>query len=308
MTNLIISRYRIKFKANQHIQLPEYAGSSLRGAFGHALQNIACLTASMNKGHCKCQPVETCLYRRIFDPAKQQLALQDRLQDVAPPFVIEVHSLPTEIKIDQEAHFYITLFGEFVHQQRVMILLAWQRALAIGFGSQRTTGQVQSQLISMELCDKPKLSWHAQSQSQFQVQFLSHARIQHHGKILTADNFYPIYFCRSVVRRYLTLLEAYSDQSVSPDFIKYLFDDMKKVQGEYRVDHVKWSRWSSRQKQKMQMDGLLGEIQLYHVSAELAKILYLGQWLHVGKGCVFGLGQYTLQDIQTKTKFEKISA
>lgn len=298
MYDLTISRYRIKFKANHRIQLPEYAGSSLRGAFGHALKNIACLTASSNHGQCKCQPVASCLYRRIFDPAKQKLNLQDRLQDVAPPFVIEAHSLPTEILAGQEAHFYMTLLGDFAHSQQSMIQLAWQRALAVGLGRYQNKGQAQSQLLSFELSDRPQLNWHAHSQ--LKVQFLSHARIQHHGEILTIKNFDPMIFCRSVVRRYLTLSEAYSEQQLSTAYVKSLFDDVQNVQGEYRVDHVRWSRWSNRQKQKMQMDGLLGEIKLNHVSAQLADILYLGQWLHVGKGSVFGLGQYVLQNIQAE--------
>ena len=296
MCNLTISRYRIKFKANQNIQLPEYAGSSLRGAFGHALKNIACLTAGLNKGHCKCQPVESCLYRRIFDPAKQKLILQDRLQDVAPPFVIEAHSLSTKVLAGQEAYFYMTLVGDFAHNQQMMIQMAWQRALAVGIGSYHNTGQAQSQLISFELCDRPQLNW--QTSENLRVQFLSHARIQHHGEILTVENFDPVIFCRSVVRRYLTLTEAYSEQSLSSACVKSLFDDVNHVQGEYRVDHRRWSRWSNRQKQKMQMDGLLGEVILQHVSNQLADILYLGQWLHVGKGSVFGLGQYVLQHTQ----------
>jgi len=298
MSNLNISRYRIKFQANQHIHLPAYAGSALRGAFGHALKHIACLTASLNRGQCKCQPVASCLYRRIFDPAKQNLTLQDRLQDVAPPFVIEAHSLPTEILDGQEAHFYMTLLGDFVHSQQIMIQLAWQRALAVGLGHYQNQGEAQSQLLSFEFCDRPQLNW--QTQSELKLQFLSHARIQHHGEILTVHNFDPMILCRSVVRRYLTLSEVYSEQDLSTDLVKSLYADVKNVQGEYHVDQMKWSRWSNRQKQRMQMDGLLGEIKLNHVSEQLAEILYLGQWLHVGKGSVFGLGQYVLKNFQTE--------
>jgi hypothetical protein len=250
----------------------------------------------LNKGHCKCQPVESCLYRRIFDPAKQKLILQDRLQDVAPPFVIEAHSLSTKVLAGQEAYFYMTLVGNFAHNQQMMIQMAWQRALAVGIGSYHNTGQAQSQLVSFELCDRPQLNW--QTSENLRVQFLSHARIQHHGEIITVENFDPVILCRSVVRRYLTLTEAYSEQSLSKAFVKSLFDDVNHVQGEYRVDPIRWSRWSNRQKQKMQMDGLLGEVILHHVSNQLADILYLGQWLHVGKGSVFGLGQYVLQHTQ----------
>lgn len=297
-----ISRFCIKFQALENIHLPAYAGSTLRGAFGHALKNIACLTASNNRDQCQCQPAESCLYRRIFDPAKQQLMLQNRVQDIAPPFLIEVHSLPTRIAAGQNAHFYMVLFGEFAHRQQVLIQLAWQRALAIGLGEQRTTGQVQSQLRCIELCDRPQLL--EQISHQFKIKLLSHTRIQHHGKILTAENFDPAIFCHSVLRRYLTLIEAYSDEALEPQHIQSLYEDIKKVQGNYQVDPVQWSRWSNRQKQKMQMDGLLGEIKLSAVSMQLANILYLGQWLHAGKGSVFGLGQYILQP----TKIAQLSA
>jgi len=298
MCNLPITRYRIKFKANQNIQLPAYAGSSLRGAFGHALKNIACLTAGSNQGQCKCQPVESCLYRRIFDPVKQKLDLQNRLQDVAPPFLVEAHSLATEILADQEAHFYMTLVGDFAHSQQMVIQMAWQRALGVGLGRQESTGQAQSQLLSFELCDQPTPNW--QANSKLKIQFLSHVRIQHHGQILTVENFDPVIFCRSVVRRYLTLLEAYSDLNLAASAVKSLYDDVNNVRGKYCVDQVRWSRWSNRQKQKMQMDGLLGQVTLHQVSNQLADILYLGQWLHVGKGSIFGLGQYVLQHMKAE--------
>ena len=292
MTHFPITRYRIKFKANQTFQLPVYAGSSLRGAFGHALKNICCLTAATNKGQCQCQPVETCLYRRIFDPAKQKLALQDRVQDVAPPFVIEAHSLPTHIESHHEYYFYMTLIGEFAHSQQMMIQLAWQRALAVGIGSQLSKGQAQSQFLSFELCDRPNMQ--SATSTQVNLQFLTHMRLQHHGEILTADHFSPILFCRALVRRYLSLLEIYSPHRMNEQAIKQLFDDVHLVQGEHDFDWIKWSRWSNRQKQRMAMDGLLGEVKLTQLSEPLAELIYLGQWLHVGKGSVFGLGQYSL--------------
>lgn len=54
-------------------------------SFGHALKSMACLTASRNKGVCRCEPAERCLYRQLFDPPKKVLKYQDRIQDIAPP-------------------------------------------------------------------------------------------------------------------------------------------------------------------------------------------------------------------------------
>lgn len=292
MIHFPITRYRIKFKANRTFQLPAYAGSSLRGAFGHALKNICCLTASIHKGQCRCQPIEACLYRRIFDPAKQRLSLQDRVQDIAPPFVIEAHSLPMDIENHHEYHFYMTLIGDFAHSQQAMIQLAWQRALAVGIGTQLSQGKAQLELLSFELCDRPSIQ--PNNSTRVKLQFITHARLQHHGQILNADCFSPVLLCRAVMRRYLSLLEAYSVHSLCDQEIKQLFDDVLLVKGEHHFDWVKWSRWSNRQKKSMAMDGLLGEVTLTQLSEPLADLIYLGQWLHVGKGSVFGLGQYNL--------------
>jgi hypothetical protein len=75
----------------------------------------------------------------------------------------------------------MTLVGDFAHNQQMMIQMAWQRALAVGIGSYHNTGQAQSQLVSFEVCDRPQLNW--QTSENLRVQFLSHARIQHHGEI-----------------------------------------------------------------------------------------------------------------------------
>ena len=127
------------------------------------------------------------------------------------------------------------------------------------------------------------------------IQLISHARIQHHGHFLNVDNFDPILFCRSVVRRYITLIEAYGSASLSAEMIAQLYTDIQKVHGKADLKWVEWSRWSSRQKQKMNMDGLLGTIELEDISDVLFQYLYWGQWLHVGKGSAFGLGQYLLR-------------
>ena len=293
MINFPISRFTVKFQALEKINLPRYAGSTLRGAFGHALKNISCLTATQNKGTCCCQPAQICLYRRLFDPDRQQLQLQSRLQDIPPPFVIEAHSLPEQIEKSQQAHFFMSLVGELAHSQQMIIQLAWQRALAVGLGGKSPVGGIQSQLLLFEKCDQPLLD--LLPKNKVHIQLISHARIQHHGYFLNVDNFDPILFCRSVVRRYITLIEAYGSASLSAEMIAQLYTDIQKVHGKADLEWVEWSRWSSRQKQKMNMDGLLGTIELENISDVLFQYLYWGQWLHVGKGSAFGLGQYLLR-------------
>ena len=37
-------RYRIAFEVTEPVHLPEYSGSTIRGAFGGALRRVACMT------------------------------------------------------------------------------------------------------------------------------------------------------------------------------------------------------------------------------------------------------------------------
>ena len=59
-----------------------------------------------------------------------------------------------------------------------------------------------------------------------------------------------------------------------------------------------WARYSSRQESLIQMGGLVGEIILEGAKiAPFWPYLNLGQYFHVGKGAVMGLGQYTLEPV-----------
>ncbi len=59
-----------------------------------------------------------------------------------------------------------------------------------------------------------------------------------------------------------------------------------------------WARYSSRQRTRMQMGGLLGQFTLTgeHLSA-FWPWLWLGQYSHAGKACTMGLGQYRIDPI-----------
>ena len=58
-----------------------------------------------------------------------------------------------------------------------------------------------------------------------------------------------------------------------------------------------WTRYSSRQEQKMKLGGVIGEWHFNNLSPELAKLLYIGQWLHCGKNATFGLGKYQITNL-----------
>jgi hypothetical protein len=83
---LNLSRYQFRLRARQAVVLPPFLGSTLRGAFGHALKEAVC---AMAHRHCqRCMLAERCIYPYIFEtPAHDIESL--RGQNRAPhPFIL----------------------------------------------------------------------------------------------------------------------------------------------------------------------------------------------------------------------------
>lgn len=63
---LKVARYEIRLRALESAQLPAFAGSALRGAFGHALKRAVCV---MPHRDCqRCLVVSRCIYPTTFEP------------------------------------------------------------------------------------------------------------------------------------------------------------------------------------------------------------------------------------------------
>ena len=85
--SLALSRYELRLEARQSASLPAFLGSTLRGAFGHALKDAVCLMSHRDCSHCLV--ADRCIYPYLFEtPAPADLA-QLRGQQKAPhPFIL----------------------------------------------------------------------------------------------------------------------------------------------------------------------------------------------------------------------------
>lgn len=86
---LPIARYRFSFLLNENLCLPPYAGSTLRGVFGHALRKAACMTRQKECGGCSL--LQTCPYSRIF--ATPSSSLLNKSQHKNPPATLHHRSI-----------------------------------------------------------------------------------------------------------------------------------------------------------------------------------------------------------------------
>src|SRR5215217_4042481 len=84
---LDLSRYELTLRASQAVSLPAFLGSTLRGAFGHALKEAVCV---MSHRQCeRCLVADRCIYPYLFETPVPPDVPQLRGQAQAPhPFIL----------------------------------------------------------------------------------------------------------------------------------------------------------------------------------------------------------------------------
>ncbi|MCF8208809.1 MAG: CRISPR system precrRNA processing endoribonuclease RAMP protein Cas6 [Rhodoferax sp.] len=329
---LPIARYRFTARAQQPFSLPDYAGSLLRGQFGAALRNVACMTRQPTCPGCPL--LQTCPYTRIFEappPPKGSHALQDFSQ-IPNPYVIEPPTPGARVLgAGDDFSFNLVLVGH-ARDQLALVVFALQRALQQGLTRQR----VPVDLLQVDWVDaqgqahpiwnmaRPVLSEHpdklaskypgiaapaptgatatdgTQAQQAITLQFHTPLRLQHQGKPLGVGQLTPRALVAAVARRTALLMEFHAGQSGWGDAAKHITHLSENLTDTRKLQWFDWTRYSSRQQQEMTLGGVLGSWTLQGDAATIDHIrpwLWLGQWLHVGKNATMGLGGYTLEAV-----------
>ncbi len=317
---LPIARYRFSARVTDGLQLPHYAGSLLRGQFGAALRQLACMT---RQSTCTgCPLLTTCPYPRIFEaPAPEQHQLQ-RFSAIPNAYVVEpptpaLHQAQSEdgrhLQSGQELVFHMVLTGHAL-EQLPRVIVAWQRALAQGLTRLRSRlllEQVQWQDASGQLhpvwsAQAPRIEPHAaslniaplpQGVDRLQLHIHTPLRLQHQGRPLRPQQLSPRTLISAVARRVALVLEFHARQTQWGAQVPAIAALADQLGDQRRLQWFDWVRYSSRQQQEMALGGVVGSWQLHGSADAIASVwpwLWLGQWLHVGKNATMGLGGYRL--------------
>ena len=316
-TSLPLARYRFTAVVQQPLQLPDYAGSLLRGQFGAALRQVACMTRQPTCPGCPL--LQTCPYTRIFEapaPGKGQHALQDFSQ-IPNPYVMEPPAAGARVlATGEELVFHLVLVGHAI-DQLALILFALQRALAQGLTRQR----VPADLLRVDWVDAsgaPHAVWSNQhpvlaghnatltvpdapssaGDEGLTLHIHTPLRLQHQGQPLGVAQLTPRALVAALARRIALLMELHAGQSAWGESAKQLSHQAETLRDRRALRWQDWTRYSSRQQQAMTLGGVLGQWTLHADAATLATLwpwLWLGQWLHVGKNATMGLGAYSLE-------------
>ena len=300
-----IARYQFTFKVSEPIILPEYAGSTLRGAFGRALRKIACMA---KQADCKgCPLYRTCPYTNIFETPAPETHQVQQFSQVPNGYIIEPPEWGAkEYQKGDIIHFNLVLFGRLV-SQLPLIAFAFKRAFEyniaggkgelvdIAFFSQNQTA-CQSIFEQGNILDhQAEIIIPTDLPNKMELEILTPLRLQDNGKPLKPNEINLNRFLISLAKR-ISLLSEFHHQPLNLDF-DYLISLLPQVEDQKQLKWQDWTRYSSRQQQRMKLGGVIGKWAFHNVPNEWAKLLYIGQWLHNGKNATFGLGKYQITNL-----------
>ncbi len=305
---LPIARLHLTVRAEGPLQLPPYAGSMLRGAFGHALLALSPLPHTDGK---PCALHASCPYCQLFAAPPLPAHSLQKFSHMPQPYVIEP---PTggaqQLQAGQSFGFGLVLIGKALGLLPT-VLQAWQRALRTGLGPQHTpctlvdiydengtqrlsNKREQLSNLSTTLPPAPALG------TQATLHFCTPLRLQVQGKPVRAGQLTARDLLIALARRHQLLCDVHLGAAAPQYDFKTLVEQAQAVALQAQDLHwFDWGRYSQRQKQEMQLGGLLGAVTLHGDLAPFAELLHFGQWLHVGKNASFGLGGYRLQGLST---------
>jgi hypothetical protein len=306
---LPIARYRYRFVALTPVQFPDWSGSALRGAFGHALRRLGCMTRA--KECTGCPLLRTCPYPALFAPPPVDNSLHELTQAPAP-YVIEPESWgERRVEPGESWHFDLVLFGRAL-RELPMITFAWQHAARFGIGPGGGTsdlagverllpdGSPEPILLRGEgtirehCATVPEHS--AEACRRLAIRLTTPLRLQQNGRAVPPDRLTPDRLLMAAVRRASLACLCHGNGAPGWDFTG-LARLAKTVTGRKTLTWRDWTRRSARQQQTMQLGGVVGTWELDGELTAFMPVLKLGQWLHIGKETVFGLGRYHLTDI-----------
>jgi hypothetical protein len=271
-----LSKFRFILKPEQELILPPYKGSTFRGGFGHAFRRAVCM--ENNDACVNCTTRFNCVYTYVFDTSILQEI--ERGERFPHPFIIEP---PLETKqyyrIDDRIDFNLILVGRAIDYFPYFIV-AFEEMGRTGIGKNRGRFSVEKVISVYEGKEIAVYDGDSHFKDDYPV----------------IESFKLVYEAAKLNYHRLTL------HFLTPSRIKYngkltiniTFDNAKNNVRTIHSDLVwhDWERYSQRQNTRMKMGGFIGKITFEGELCEFMPFIKLGEYLHIGKETVFGLGKY----------------
>ncbi|NOY65722.1 MAG: CRISPR system precrRNA processing endoribonuclease RAMP protein Cas6 [Nitrospirae bacterium] len=314
------NRFSLILQAEEEITLPAYKGATLRGAFGVAFKRIVC---ALRKEDCsECLLSGRCIYFQIFEARAEGENPLGRVKTIPKPFVIDPPDDEKNLFVQGEAlKFTLTLIGKATEYIPYFIY-TFDELGRMGIGRKRgryilrevidldsnTTVYNHDRKIleaverkTIDLSEAIEDFIHPavkDNDTELTVRAVTPIRIKY-GRHYTAELEFHI-LIRQLLRRLFLLWYFHGDyDSEYYETIREYHKNAIRLAEKVRTKKASlywydWERYSTRQKARMKLGGVLGSVTYAGPVEPFNAFLKAGEIFHVGKGTTFGLGKYIL--------------
>jgi hypothetical protein len=318
LSTLALGRYRFVLEATTPLRLSAFAGATLRGGFGHVFKRSVCLWPP---GDCpRCLLKNSCAYPYVFETAPPPDSAKLRGLDQVPrPYVIEPDPEARGLyRPGERFAFGLVLVGRAIDYLPYFVFTFRELGRA-GLGTGR--GQFEVAEVHAEGLDETRCIYRAAdgvlhgdgprisgadlaapyqgdlSSKRLTVHFLTPTRIRSDGVVQAEVSFQDL--VRALLRRLSSLCYFHCGRELALDF-QGLIERASTIRTlESRLHWQDQERYSGRQRQRIDMGGVVGTVMYEAPDAEALRVylplLAAGARVHVGKGAVMGLGRYRVE-------------
>ncbi len=125
------------------------------------------------------------------------------------------------------------------------------------------------------------------------LKFITPTRIKYQGTYTSHPHFHIV--LRALLRRLSSLLYFHCGEELNVNY-REMIEEAKKIETvEANVNWIDWERYSTRQQQRMKLGGFIGKVTYQGNITKFIPFLKMGEYTHLGKAAVFGLGKYKIE-------------
>lgn len=275
---------KISLISLKRAELPPYLGSTLRGVIGQALYRT-----------------DQEAYNFLYANGKKCKGKQDIVNPymIIPPKTCGIKNI---VEQGEELNFEFILLGNAV-KYAYSLVMALQNICRYGLGAQRYPFCL-SRIINSQ--DHRILWWKEnyygaganhtklrcyglEDVTCAVVRFCTPLRIRRKGQLLTSISFLTL--IRNIISRLDAITERYGGwlDKNEAERLMTLTTEIKMTKEDLRLVYLE--RYSNRLKEKMDLSGLLGEVEFRGKLTPFVPWLHAAQILHIGRNTTFGMGR-----------------
>ncbi|MCI0515764.1 CRISPR system precrRNA processing endoribonuclease RAMP protein Cas6 [candidate division KSB1 bacterium] len=320
--NFSIAKYQITLITTSVLNLPPLASSTFRGAFSQNLKKITCRTATPACN--KCDARIDCAFYLLCENSGEFSSLQlDRFKNPPKPFIFEppVNINPQNIEKGEKLHINLVLVGRAIQHFPLFIRVFKEMGMT-GIGNGRgkfyikeiwsenpvknfriqsysnENGQSVNASSSFTLQEFLRMNMApAKFIKKIQIDFLTPTRFKSSNTHISPLNFGT--FLQTLLTRISNMAYSYCNQRQPLNF-----RDLVKLAKTIEILTEKHEWQDIRRFQMPENDieifqgGYIGRVIYQGDLTPFWPWLKVGETLHIGKNCAFGLGRYSIVEIR----------